>query len=256
MVFNAMPPNEIHVWLMRRPIVLDAALTVLTTAEEQQRASGMISLRRQCEWLAGRALLRQCLAHYTDSDALTLVFDKTESGKPFLDIHDSPAFNLSHGPRWIACAVAQADNIGIDVDSEARRNRTDEIAARYFHPQEQAELVQAGGELERKRIFFRQWTMKEAYIKAIGETINSVRLHELAFESIEGSEPRALFDLPTGDWQFMHRRFDNDHHLALACQRSQCDTAPDDNKTIFRYWLWDVTTQSRHELTDEQLCTL
>jgi 4'-phosphopantetheinyl transferase len=248
--------NEVHIWLMCRPIVLDAALTLLTTAEEQKRAEGMISLRRQCEWLAGRALLRQCLAHYTERDGLTLVFDKTESGKPVLDICGAPAFNLSHGPRWIACAVAQADNVGIDIDSEARRNRTDEIAARYFHPREQAELAQAGSELERKRMFFRQWTMKEAYIKAIGETINSVRLHELAFELVEGGAPRALFDLPTEEWQFMHRRFDSDHHLALACQRPQCDTVSDGNKTSFRYWLWDAATQSRRELTDEQLCTL
>lgn len=247
--------NETHIWLMRRPVDLDVALTLLTTAEERNRADGMISIRRQCEWLAGRALLRQCLAYYTERDGLALVFDKTESGKPILDIQDAPAFNLSHGPRWIACAVAQADNVGIDIDSEARRNRTNEIAARYFHPLEQAELSRAGSELERKRVFFRQWTMKEAYIKATGETINSVRLHELAFESVEGSAPRVLFDLPTGNWQFMHRLFDGDHHLALACQRPQCDTAVD-NKTNCRYWLWDAATQSRHELTDEQLCTL
>ena len=247
--------NETHIWLMRRPVDLDVALTLLTTAEERKRADGMISIRRQCEWLAGRALLRQCLAYYTGRDGLELVFDKTESGKPVLDIQDGPAFNLSHGPHWIACAVAQTENIGIDVDSEARRNRTDEIAARYFHPLEQAELSKASGELERKRVFFRQWTMKEAYIKAIGETINSVRLHELAFEFIDDVVPRALFDLPAGDWQFMHRLFDGDHHLALACQRSQCDTVVD-NKANYRYWLWDAATQSRHELTDEQLCTL
>lgn len=247
--------NETHIWLMRRPADLDVALTLLTTAEEQKRANSMMSMRRQCEWLAGRALLRQCLAYYTERDGLALVFDKTESGKPVLDVHNAPAFNLSHGPRWIACAVAQAENVGIDVDSEARRNRTDEIAARYFHPLEQAELSKASGELERKRVFFRQWTMKEAYIKAIGETINSVRLHELAFESIEGAGPHALFDLPAGDWQFMHRLFDGDHHLALACQRPQCDTVVD-NMTNCRYWLWDAATQTRHELTDEQLCKL
>jgi phosphopantetheinyl transferase len=247
--------NETHIWLMRRPTMLDVALTVLTTAEEQKRANSMMSMRRQCEWLAGRALLRQCLAYYTGRDGLTLVFDKTVSGKPVLDIHDAPAFNLSHGPRWIACAVAQAENVGIDVDSEARRNRTDEIAARYFHPLEQEELAQAGSELARKRVFFRQWTMKEAYIKAIGETINSVRLHELAFESLEGSAPQALFGLPKNDWQFMHRRFDGDHHLALACHRPQCDTVTN-NQASCRYWLWDAATQSRHELMDEQLCTL
>ena len=246
--------NEIHIWLMRRPIVLDDALTLLTTAEERQRANSMV-LRRQCEWLAGRALLRQCLEHYTGRDGLTLIFDKTENGKPFLDIHDAPVFNLSHGSRWIACAVAIADGIGIDVESEARRNRTDEIAARYFHPLERAGLAKAGSKLARKQLFFRQWTLKEAYIKCIGETINSVRLNEIAFECDDVAAPRALFRLPAGNWQFVHKKFDSDQHLALACQRSQCDTSSD-NKANCRYWLWDAATQSRHELTDEQICIL
>lgn len=246
----SLPVGEIHVWLARRPAVLDPVLQSLTTLEEQKRADDMISQRRRCEWLAGRALLRQCLAHYTGFDGLQLVFDKTEAGKPFLDLQDAPAFNLTHGPGWIACAVMQAGNIGIDIDSESRRNRTDDIAARYFHPAEQAELEKAGSKEERQRIFFRQWTMKEAYIKALGETINSVRLHDIAFEPVANGMSRALFDLPAGRWQFLHRRFDNDHHLSLACQRPGCDTA----NVKYLFWLWDAATQSRSKLTDENLC--
>lgn len=245
-----LPSDEVHVWLLKRPRQLDANLQAFTTTDEQQRATNMVSVRRRCEWLAGRALLRQCLAHYTGREALALAFDKTEAGKPTLDLPDAPAFNLTHGPGWIACAVAQADNIGIDIDSETRRNRTDDIAARYFHPAEQAELEKAGSKKERQRLFFRQWTMKEAYIKALGETINSVRLHDIAFEPVANGMSRALFDLPAGRWQFLHRRFDSDHHLALACQRPGCDTA----NVKYLFWLWDAATQSRSKLTDENLC--
>jgi 4'-phosphopantetheinyl transferase len=248
-----LPSDEVHVWLLRRPQQLDAHLLALTTIDEQKRARNMVSRRRQCEWLAGRMLLRQCLAYYTGCDGLTLAFDKTEAGKPFIDSQDAPAFNLSHGPGWIACAVTQTENLGIDIDSEARRNRTEDIAARYFHTAEQAEIATAGSKEERQRLFFRQWTMKEAYIKALGETINSVRLHEIAFEAEANGESHALFDLPAGRWDFLHWRFDGEHHLALACQRSQCDTG-DADKLRCRFWLWDATTQSRRELTDEWPC--
>lgn len=247
------PTGEIHIWLLRRPQQLDAKLLALTTTEEQRRAGDMISQRRRCEWLAGRALLRQCLAHYTGCDGLQLAFSKTEAGKPFLNAPDTPAFNLSHGPGWIACAVAQVECLGIDIDSEARRNRTEDIAARYFHPAEQAEMATAGSKEKRQQLFFRQWTMKEAYIKALGETINSVRLHEIAFEPAADAASRALFELPAGRWQFLHWRFDSDHHLALACRQSQCDTGKADNLRC-RFWLWDAATQSRHELTDEWPC--
>lgn len=242
--------DEIHVWLMRMPASVDAVLSAMITADEQRHVNNMISVRRQHEWVGGRALLRQCLAHYTGLDGLALVFDKTEAGKPFLDFPNAPAFNLSHGPGWIACAVTKANDIGIDIDSEKRRNRTDDIAARYFHPLEQKELEQAVDEKARKRIFFRQWTLKEAYIKALGETINSVHLHDIAFEFVTNGSPLAVFALPSGHWQFLHQHFDNDHHLALACRCVQ-----DEKNTAMpcRFWLWDAATQSRRELTDEWL---
>ena len=243
-------PNEIHVWLMRMPATIDPVLHAMITADEQRRVNNMISARRRNEWVGGRALLRQCLAQYIGCDGLELVFNKTESGKPFLDLPDAPAFNLSHGPGWIACAVAQAESLGIDIDSETRRNRTDDIAARYFHPVEQKELEQAADAKERKHIFFRQWTLKEAYIKALGETINSVRLHDIAFEPVTNGSPCAVFTLASGSWQFLHKHFDGDHHLALACRQLQSDK----NAVMpFRFWLWDATTQSRHALTDEWL---
>jgi 4'-phosphopantetheinyl transferase len=251
---ETLPPEAIHVWMMRRPND-DVGLSDLTTEAELHYADTLSSSKRRCEWLAGRALLRYCLAHYTGENALALMFDKTEAGKPFLNLPDAPVFNLSHGPGWIACAVTNAESIGIDIDSDARQNRTDDIAARYYHPLEQAVLAQANDEMQRKRIFFRQWTLKEAYIKALGETINSMRLQELAFECAEGKSPQAIFSLPAGNWQFKHWRFDEDHHLALACQQTQCDTGSVDSLR-YRFWLWDTVAQSRRELTDEWPCKI
>lgn len=234
-----LPAGEIHVWLLRRPSLVEPSLLARVTAGEQQRAQAMHSVRRQCEWLAGRALMRQCLAHYTGLDPLALVLDKTESGKPLLALPDAPAFNLSHGPGWLGCAVARAERLGLDIDSESRRNRTGEIAARYFHPQEQL-LVRAGG----NAAFFRSWTLKEAYIKALGETINSVRLHELGF----AADGQPLFALPAAGWYFRHEVFDAGHHLALACQWRQCDTVGHLPPRC-RVWFCEPDLQQRQERT-------
>lgn len=213
-----LPANTIHLWLTPFPDNISPALLSCVTPEEQLRAATFASVRRQTEWLAGRALLRQCLAFYIGSDALALTFGKTVAGKPTLDLPAAPAFNLSHGPRWIACAVSYASNLGIDVDCTARRNRLHEIAARYFHPQEQAALQQAADESEFRKRFFARWCLKEAYIKARGEMINSVRLHDIAFDA-DDDACRAAFALPAGEhWQFRHWQFDGDHHLALACE--------------------------------------
>jgi 4'-phosphopantetheinyl transferase len=243
---SSLPLDEIHIWMMR---ITDnrGLLDGLTTAEEQEQAETMRSEKRRCEWLSGRALLRDSLACYTGADPLSLSFKKTASGKPFIDLPDAPAFNMSHGQEWLVCALARADNLGVDVDSHLRRNRTNEIADRYFNPHEQAVLARAADDRTRQQLFFSFWTLKEAYIKALGETINSVRLHDIAFD-LDNAAPHARFALPSGYWQFYHRQFDRHHHLALACQRAECDTAN------LRFWVWDAATQTRREYTEETLC--
>lgn len=243
---DLLPADEIHLWLARLPAQLTPQLLALTTPDEQARAQTMASVRRQREWLTGRALLRQCLAFYTRHDALALTFAKTEAGKPTLSLPGAPAFNLSHGPGWIGCAVAHTPCIGLDIDCAARRNRVDDIAARYFHPAEQQALAHAADDTERKHRFFTRWTLKEAYIKARGATLNSVRLHDIAFAE-EGNTVVPLFALPTNEqWQFQHWPFDGDHHLALACQQPSCETVAR-NTLRARFWLWDPEQNTRCE---------
>lgn len=237
----------LHVWLL--PIVdeLPTSLLDYITDEEKKHAGTMLSVRRKKEWLSARALLRACLAHYTGSDPLVLLFDKTEEGKPTL-IHPVAqlAFNLSHGPRWIACAVSKADAVGIDVDCETRRNRIDDIAENYFHPREQETLRAIADSRLRSREFFRCWTMKEAFIKAQGKTITGARLRKIAFAKMPTGGQEALFALPAGNWHFLHKQFDGDHHLALASHYAKCDT--DDSRAIVQYsfWQWHPETGDRH----------
>lgn len=246
---DSLRSDEVHIWLLPRPMQMHDNVLALVTLEEQQRAQGMISIRRQCEWLAGRALLRQCLGHYAGFDGLALQLEKTDAGKPVLVYPDAPAFNLSHGPGWIGCAVARSACVGLDIDSEARRNRIDEIAERFFHPEEQSAIAAAADAAGRRQAFFQSWTLKEAYIKALGETINGARLHELGF----AGNAAPLFALPPGNWQFRHWRFDNDQHLALACQWRECDTV-DGAATRCRFWICEPDLHARREITEDWPC--
>lgn len=209
----------------------------------------MQSARRKKEWLATRALLRACLAHYTEHEPLALLFDKTVEGKPMLVYPVAQlAFNLSHGPRWIACAVSRADAVGVDVDCEMRRNRIDDIAEHYFHSHEQAALRAIADSRLRSREFFRCWTMKEAFIKAQGKTITGARLREIAFAPMPTGEQKALFVLPEGSWHFVHKKFDDDHHLALASHYAKCDTDNSPDAVQYSFWQWHPETGDRHLL--------
>jgi len=209
--------SAIHVWLTSRPASLSPELLALTTMDEQARAQGMLSAKRRVEWLAGRALLRSCLAHYTGRDPMTLVWQYSEEGKP--QLADAPAFNLSHGSDWIGCAVGNVQMLGIDIDCHDRNNSIADIAERYFHPAEREWIASAGDDATMRARFFNQWTLKEAYIKALGATINSVRLHDIAFDTRQ-EIPQAVFVTPAMQWDFRHWQFAGSQHLSIACGRS------------------------------------
>jgi 4'-phosphopantetheinyl transferase len=189
------------------------------------------------------------LSHYTGVAPVDLCFERTEAGKPVLTNEASAiAFNVSHGPRWAACAVTDESDVGVDVDCETRRNRVDDIAAQYFHAQEQAALAAIQDEEMRRRAFFRYWTLKEAYIKARGETLNGARLQEYAFLP-PAQQSVTLLNAASDGWQFMHRRFDGDHHLALASSRANCDTDGTESEMQYYFWQWDPVLNTLQTLT-------
>lgn len=251
-----LPDGDVHIWLLPCLQDLPVALLRFVAHEEIQRAETMNSTRRKNEWLASRALLRACLSHYTDCAPQALQFDKTEAGKPVL-VHpiSDYAFNLSHGSRWMACAVTRAQCVGIDVDCDTRRNRTDEIAEHYFHPAEQRALQNLPDAAQRKRQFFRYWTLKEAYIKACGATISGARLHDMGFAVRDAQEPEALFELPAGDWHFKHWCFDRDHHLSLACCWQACETGANAITPQYHFWQWDPNTGSQQSFAINEFVT-
>ncbi len=232
----SLPPHEIHLWLCARPLAAHPALATLITPAEQQQAANIASLSRRTEWLAGRTLLRQCLAHYTGRNALDLAFVTTAQGKPQLidaPIFEAFDFNISHGQHWIGCALARAVSVGLDIDSTRRKTRINAIAARYFHASEQQIMANQVSEYSQQQCFFKLWTLKEAYIKACGNKLTGRRLHDIVFTlTNDGTSAQPLFPLPDGHWHFSQRSFLSDQHLALASQWLE-------NRPVqIRYWLW------------------
>ena len=86
-----------------------------------------------------------------------------KNGKPFLkdvDFH----FNLSHSGNVCICAVSDKE-VGCDVEKLGKANM--KVAKRFFSPEEFKALENAD-ESEKDDLFFRIWTMKESFIKAVG----------------------------------------------------------------------------------------
>jgi 4'-phosphopantetheinyl transferase len=164
--------EEVHVWrahLEQPPEVLQRFLRTLDT-DEQTRASRFHFEKHRRQFIAGRGILRSLLGRYLQVKPEEVRFAYGAYGKPTLDAaHHAGAlqFNASHSHELAVYAFAQDHDVGIDVEYMKEDFATQEIAERFFSKYEVQVLSTLPRE-EQAAGFFRCWTRKEAYIKAIG----------------------------------------------------------------------------------------
>lgn len=88
-------------------------------------------------------------------------------GQPSLAAADSPAISISHADPLLAVAVAQTGNVGVDIEVLQPDIDIAALAENYCTPAEQGLLNSTPPE-SRVATFYAIWTLKEAYLKAIG----------------------------------------------------------------------------------------
>jgi len=160
-------PDEVHVVSARLATVTEADAALLD-ANERARASRFILARDREQFIAAHALLRRVLARCLNCAPDNLTFGVTANGKPYLagsaiDLR----FNLSHSGERSMIVLAVGRDVGIDVEQE-RSVEVLGIAERYFAAGEAA-LLRTRSPAEQQVAFFRCWTRKEAFIKALAE---------------------------------------------------------------------------------------
>jgi len=154
----------------------------------------------QDAYLAAHALTRSMLGRALGEDPRGLRFELGEHGRPELAGRgEDPRlrFNLSHTRGLVACVLALEHDVGVDVEQQDRRVEIDLVANNVFSPRERREL-DALGEAERRARFFELWTLKEAYLKAIGKGL-TLSLKSISIELPAAAPPRIAFEAKTGD---------------------------------------------------------
>lgn len=103
--------------------------------------------------------------------------EKGVHGKPFLKAYPQLHFNISHTKGLVVCSLGD-EEMGIDV--EWIRPFHERILQKALSPRELSHLKGLSPE-ERMEYFFRIWTLKESYVKALGCGITAP-FTELSFE--------------------------------------------------------------------------
>jgi 4'-phosphopantetheinyl transferase len=174
---STLEPEQAHVWTL--PVAqsdqkhIDKLAHVLCP-KELTRLEQITHKQSKREYQAAHILCRLMLSHFTDVAPTAWRFEKGEYGRPEIDDKLNPEnlrFNISHTNGLVACALTTGYDIGVDVEWPARSNMVNAIAEKKFSNSEFA-YFQASPPTEQRRIFFSFWTLKEAYIKAIGKGLH------------------------------------------------------------------------------------
>lgn len=167
------PPtaDTVHVWRIALDPPADAVAELARLLDEAElaRSDRFAAPRERARYIVSHAALRSILARYVRGHAADLRFDTAERGRPRLHGRaDAPRFSLSHSGDVAVVAVAARIPVGVDAEHVRPVRRLLRIARRYFAPAEFRRLRDVADEDERVRMFFRFWTRKEAFLKALG----------------------------------------------------------------------------------------
>jgi 4'-phosphopantetheinyl transferase len=164
--------NDVDVWTVPfdDETVNQAALSAVLSADERARAARYHFERHRSQFVITRGAVRSILAHYTGLPPHALQFCYSAHGKPALGPGHGAGdlyFSVSHTEGRAVCGVARGRAVGVDVERVRHDVAFEDIAERFFAPNERSTLSSLPAD-ERVLAFFRCWTRKEAYVKALG----------------------------------------------------------------------------------------
>jgi 4'-phosphopantetheinyl transferase len=155
-------------WVVARVLLDDVVndLPVCLLSEEER--AGLYRMRHKpgrVRHVIGRCLVRSVLAPFYDCEPWAVPIAVDAKGRPYCE-GECLSFNITHSGDCVLAAFSLEGRVGLDVECTSRSVKALSLARHFFHPEEVA-YIEAGGDSMEER-FFRIWTAKEAYCKAIG----------------------------------------------------------------------------------------
>lgn len=210
--------GEVGLWLLD-PGAADArclqACEQALAPDERERAARFLAEDARRQFVLARSLLRYALSCCARVPRGEWTFGANGHGKPHVVRPAEAAslcFNVSHTHGLVACAVARELPLGVDVERCDRRADLAGLANQLFAASERARF-EALPAADARDYFFSIWTLKEAYVKALGVGL-SHPLASVAFE-LDGASAARCSDTGT-PWQFLRLQPTAAHKLALA----------------------------------------
>lgn len=188
-------PTTVEVWSVSLdPEPADMARWAASLSDEEKaRAQAMRFAEHRSRFIVAHGALRVILASYLGREPVDLRFAVDPGGKPRLRLEGGEIdlrYSLSHSHGLGLVAVTTGGEVGVDIERVDSRIEVLKLARHYFAPEETADL-EVLPPPARVGAFFRYWTLKEAFIKAIGTGL-SMPLDSFAVSSAGEGPTRLL----------------------------------------------------------------
>ena len=181
---------QVHLWRasLDLPLILIEQLASILTEDEIAKADKFHFPHHRRKFIAARGILRQLLGQYLQISPKNIKFQYGDRGKPYLTratSGNSLEFNISHSQDYALYGFTHSHAIGVDIEHLRTMEDAAKIAQRFFSPQE-FELVNCLSGEQQQRVFFKLWTAKEAYLKAVGIGLaGSLASIDISFDQAE-----------------------------------------------------------------------
>jgi 4'-phosphopantetheinyl transferase len=214
--------DAVDIWLafdaqFQQPAT-QAKLSALLTSSDIDRQRRLYFEAGRRQFALTRALQRRVLSEYAaEVDPAQWQFQASAEGRPSLappfdrsGLH----FNLAHTEGVVAMAVCRHARVGVDVEKAGRAPLA--VAERYFSAAEVAQLHALPAEAQPRR-FVKLWTLKEAYLKAMGTGLaGGLGRMSFMFGAAEDFRFERADDADAERWQFRQYEIGEQHTLGLA----------------------------------------
>ena len=169
----AIKDNQVHVWQVNlKTIPADATKFTGTLSPDELERAGKLKFQRDREhFILSHSQLRLILSKYCHCLPGELSFRYNSCKKPLISNTEfgELKFNMSHSDDLMLVGLCKCNEIGIDVEKVREVDELENIANENFSDQEIKYLMDSS---DKTNTFFKIWTRKEAFIKAIGKGIH------------------------------------------------------------------------------------
>ena len=165
--------KQAHIFLFKINLFDVTQLVSFLSKDEQSRAEKLKIENKRNQFVITRGLLRVLLSSCLQKQSEEIVFSYAQHGKPYISdkVNNKPVeFNISHSGDYALIALTLENQIGVDIEEMNQNIDCVSLSSRFFSEQEKCSLSKLS-EADQLDAFFRIWTRKESFIKAVGKGV-------------------------------------------------------------------------------------